>query len=146
MQQTQKGNLKNPNIKGVWFETEYQRNYPFKTLASSVIGFTSAGNVGTTGLENYYNDTLNGVNGREYGYLNADNDFQKTVIAAQNGNTLYTTIDANIQSIVEDKIKLFSDTYANNAREGLGAENIAVIIENPKNGDILAMANYPNLI
>ncbi len=67
-----KGNLKNPNIKGVWFETEYQRNYPFKTLASSVIGFTSAGNVGTTGLENYYNDTLNGVNGREYGYLNAD--------------------------------------------------------------------------
>mgnify|MGYP000246605021 CR=1 FL=1 len=83
MQQTKKGNLKNPNIKGVWFETEYQRNYPFKTLASSVIGFTSAGNVGTTGLENYYNDTLNGVNGREYGYLNADNDFQKTVIAAQ---------------------------------------------------------------
>nr|WP_306764210.1 penicillin-binding protein 2 [Agathobacter rectalis] len=140
----EKGNLKNPNIKGVWFETEYQRNYPFKTLASSVIGFTSAGNVGTTGLENYYNDTLNGVNGREYGYLNADNDFQKTVIAAQNGNTLYTTIDANIQSIVEDKIKLFSDTYANNAREGLGAENIAVIIENPKNGEILAMANYPN--
>lgn len=140
----EKGNLKNPNIKGVWFETEYQRNYPFKTLASSVIGFTSAGNVGTTGLENYYNDTLNGVNGREYGYLNADNDFQKTVIAAQNGNTLYTTIDANIQSIVEDKIKLFSDTYANNAREGLGAENIAVVIENPKNGEILAMANYPN--
>ena len=96
---------------GVWFETEYQRNYPFKTLASSVIGFTSAGNVGTTGLENYYNDTLNGVNGREYGYLNADNDFQKTVIAAQNGNTLYTTIDANIQSIVEDKIKPVSYTH-----------------------------------
>jgi len=73
--------------------------------------------------------------------FSADNDFQKTVIAAQNGNTLYTTIDANIQSIVEDKIKLFSDTYANNAREGLGAENIAVVIENPKNGEILAMAS-----
>ena len=43
--------------------------------------------------------------GREYGYLNAANDFQKTVIAAQNGNTLYTTIDANIQSIVEDVYK-----------------------------------------
>ena len=139
-----KGNLKNPNIKGVWFETEYQRNYPFGTLASSVIGFTSSGNVGTTGLENSYNDTLNGVNGREYGYLNSDNDFQKTVIPAEDGDTLYTTIDANIQSIVEDKIKLFSDTYANNAREGLGAENIAVVIENPKNGEILAMADYPN--
>ncbi len=139
-----KGNLKNPNIKGVWFETEYQRNYPFGTLASSVIGFTSSGNVGTTGLENSYNDTLNGVNGREYGYLNSDNDFQKTVIPAEDGDTLYTTIDANIQSIVENKIKLFSDTYANNARDGLGAENIAVVIENPKNGEILAMADYPN--
>ena len=96
-----KGNIKNPNIKGVWLETEYQRNYPFGTLASSVIGFTSSGNVGTTGLENSYNDTLNGVNGREYGYLNSDNDFQKTVILAEDGNTLYTTRDANIQSIVE---------------------------------------------
>ena len=140
----EKGNLKNPNIKGVWFETEYQRNYPFGTLASSVIGFTSSGNVGTTGLENSYNDTLNGVNGREYGYLNSDNDFQKTVIPAEDGDTIYTTIDANIQSIVEEKIKLFSDTYANNARDGLGAENIAVVIENPKNGEILAMADYPN--
>lgn len=139
-----KGNIKNPNIKGVWLETEYQRNYPFGTLASSVIGFTSSGNVGTTGLENSYNDTLNGVNGREYGYLNSDNDFQKTVIPAEDGNTLYTTIDANIQSIVESKIKEFSDTYANNARDGLGAENISVVIENPNNGEILAMADYPN--
>ena len=76
--------------------------------------------------------------------LHRHGKFLFSVIAAQNGNTLYTTIDANIQSIVEDKIKLFSDTYANNAREGLGAENIAVVIENPKNGEILAMANYPN--
>lgn len=140
----EKGNKINPNIKGIWFETEYQRNYPFGTLASSVIGFTSSGNVGTTGLENSYDDTLNGVNGREYGYLNSDNDFQKTVIPAQDGNTLYTTIDANIQSIVEAKIKEFSDTYSNNAREGLGAENIAVIIQNPNNGEILAMADYPS--
>lgn len=140
----EKGNSLNPDIKGVWFETEYQREYPFDTLASAVIGFTSSGNVGTTGLENYYDDTLNGTNGREYGYLNSDNNFEKTVIAATDGDTLYTTIDANIQSIVETKIKEFADTYANNAREGAGAENIAVIIENPNNGEILAMASYPN--
>ncbi len=137
------GDLVNPNIKGVWFETEYQRNYPFGTMASSVIGFTSSGNVGTTGLENSYNDVLNGVNGREYGYLNADNDFEKTVIPAENGDTLYTSIDANVQAIVENKIKEFSDTYANNAREGFGAEDIAVIIMNPNTGEIIAMADYP---
>ena len=71
----EKGNKVNPNIKGVWFEKEYQRTYPYKSLAASVIGFTSSGNVGTTGLENYYDDTLNGVNGREYGYLNSDSKF-----------------------------------------------------------------------
>lgn len=100
-----KGNKVNPDIKGVWFEKEYQRNYPFGSLASSVIGFTSSGNVGTTGLENYYNSTLNGINGREYGYLDSDSDFEKTVIDAQDGDALVTSIDANIQSIVEEKSK-----------------------------------------
>ena len=54
----EKGRSVNPNIKGVWFEKEYQREYPYGSLASSVIGFTAAGNVGVNGLENYYNDTL----------------------------------------------------------------------------------------
>lgn len=139
----EKGNVINKNIKGVWFETEYQRRYPFGTMASSMIGFTSAGNVGTTGLENYYNDILNGVNGREYGYLNTDSDFEKTVVEPKNGDTLVTTIDANIQSIVEKKIDEFSKAYSNNARTGAGAENIAVVIANPQNGEILAMADYP---
>ena len=97
----------NPNIKGVWFEKEYQRTYPYDSLAASVIGFTSSGNVGTTGIENYYDDVLNGVNGREYGYLNSDSNFEKTVIPAQDGSTLVTSIDSNIQSIVENKIKKF---------------------------------------
>ena len=137
------GDKINPFIKGVWFETEYQREYPFGNLASSLIGFTSAGNVGTTGLENYYSDTLNGVNGREYGYLNSDNDFEKNIVSPQDGDTLVTSIDANVQSIVEAKIKEFSETYKDNAREGVGAEDIAVIIMNPNTGEIVAMADYP---
>ena len=141
----EKGNKINPNIKGVWFEKEYQRYYPFDTLASNVSGFTSAGDVGTTGLENYYDDVLNGLYGREYGYLNDDNDFEKTVIPAQDGYNLVTTIDANIQSIVEDKINDFNLTYTNNYREGeAGAENIAVIVMDPNSGEIKAMAQYPN--
>lgn len=141
----EKGNKINPNIKGVWFEKEYQRYYPYGTMASNVIGFTSAGDVGTTGLENYYDETLNGVTGREYGYLNSDNDFEKTVIPAEDGNNLIISIDANIQSIVEEKINDFNMTYTNNYREGeAGAENIAVLIMNPNTGEILAMAQYPN--
>lgn len=139
----EKGKPVNPNINGVWFEKEYQRSYPYGNLAASVIGFTSAGNVGTTGLENYYDDVLNGVNGREYGYLNSDSDFEKTVISARDGNTLVCSIDSNIQSIVEEKIREFNEKYKNNYFEDDGSVNTAVIIMNPNNGEILAMADYP---
>ena len=138
-----KGKRVNPNIKGVWFEKEYLRSYPFSSMACSVIGFTSSGNVGTIGLENYYNDTLNGINGRQYGYLNSESDFEKTVIAPTDGNTLVTTIDANIQSIVEKKIAEFNAAYTNNDREGRGSLNTSLIIMNPNTGAILAMADYP---
>ena len=137
------GKKVNPNIKGVWFEKEYQRRYPFDSLASSVLGFVSSGNVGTVGLENFYNDTLNGINGREYGYLNSESDFEKTVIAPQDGNTLVTTIDANIQSVVEKKILEFNAAYTNNHRDGAGSINTAVIVMNPNTGAVLAMAEYP---
>lgn len=139
-----KGKKVNPNIKGVWFEKVYQRRYPFNSMASSVLGFVSAGDVGTIGLENYYNDILNGINGREYGYLNSESDFEKTVIAPQDGSTLVTTIDANIQSVVEKKILELNAAYTNNYREGDGSLNTAVIIMNPNTGAILAMADYPN--
>lgn len=137
------GNKVNPNIKGVWFETEYQRKYPLSTLASATVGFVSDGNVGTVGLEKYYDSTLNGIDGREYGYLNSDNAIEKTVIPAENGKNLYCSIDANVQTIVENKIKEFADTYKNNARTGDGAEEIAVVMMNPNTGEIIAMADYP---
>ena len=139
----EKGKKVNPNIKGVWFEKEYQRRYPFDSLASSVLGFVSSGNVGTIGLENYYNSTLNGINGREFGYLNAESEFEKTVIAPQDGSTLVTTIDANIQSVVEKKILEFNAAYTNNYRDGAGSLNTAVIVMNPNTGAIIAMAEYP---
>ena len=97
------------------------------------------------GLENYYNSTLNGINGREFGYLNTDNNFEKTIKQATNGNNIVTTIDANIQSVVEDKIREFNEAYTGAYREGdAGASHIGVLIMDPNNGDVLAMANYPN--
>lgn len=135
----------NPDIKGVWFEKEYQREYPYGPLASAVVGFTAAGNVGVNGLENYYSSVLNGVNGRQYGYLNTDNNFEKMLKPAKNGNTVVSTIDMNIQSVVEAKIAEFNEAYAGTFRtEDAGATHIGVVLMNPSNGDVLAMANYPN--
>lgn len=139
-----KGDEKMGMINGVWFEEEYIRRYPNKTLACDVIGFTGTDNNGTFGLEEYYNDTLNGTNGREYGYLNDDSTLERTTVPAVDGSTLVTTIDANIQAICEKYIKQFNEEHLNEAREGSGAYNIAVIIQDCTNGDIKSMATYPD--
>lgn len=134
----------NPNIKGIWFEEEYERTYPNGSLACDLIGFTGKDNVGSYGLEEYYNDTLNGINGREYGYLNDDSTLERTTKSAIDGNTIVTTIDGNIQSIVEKYLKKFNTDNQNVARDGNGAYNIGCIMMNVNTGEILAMASYPN--
>lgn len=132
-------------INGVWFEEEYIRRYPNNTLACDVIGFTGTDNNGTYGLEEYYNDILNGTNGREYGYLNNDSALERKTVAAVDGYTLVSTIDANIQAICEKYIKQFNTEHAGEYREGeLGACNIGLIIQDCNNGDIKAMASYPD--
>lgn len=135
---------KYPNIKGIWLEEQYQRKYPNNSLASSVIGFTTSDNVGTFGLEEYYNDTLNGTNGREYGYMNADSDLERTTIPATDGDSLVTTIDSNVQSIVEEKLKDFNDEYSGAVHDGNGAEHVGCIIMDVDSGSVIAMADYPS--
>ncbi len=124
----------NQRIRGVWFEDEYKRLYPYGTLACSVIGFTSAdGSEGNGGIEQYYNDTLIGVNGREYGYLNDDSDLEAVIKPAQNGNTIMSTIDVYIQQLVEERIRQW--------KESMGSKHIGVVVMDPDNGEILAMAS-----
>lgn len=130
-------------IKGIWFEEEYKRTYPGNTLACDVIGFTTSDNVGSYGLEEYYNDILSGTPGREYGYLNDDSNLQRTTISAEDGNSVVSTIDINIQSIVEKYLKKFDEQYRDNAHEGCGALNAGCIIMEVNTGRILAMASYP---
>lgn len=130
-------------VTGIWFEKEYIRMYPYGSLAANVIGFITAGNEGVTGLEKYYNDTLNGINGRQYGYLDSDNDFQKNIINPTDGHTLCTTLDLNVQMVVEQKIKAFNDSLSN-GEYGLGSKNTAVIVMDPNSGEIYAMASYPS--
>lgn len=138
-----KDTKKYPGIKGIWFEEEYRRIYPNNTLACDVIGFTSADNTGAYGLEEYYNDTLNGTTGREYGYLNEDANLERTTKPAIDGNSIVTTIDSNIQSIVERHLEEFNEAHKNVAREGNGANNLGCIIMEVNTGNVLSMASYP---
>lgn len=135
---------KHPNVKGIWLEEDYIRKYPYNSLASDVIGFSNADDVGTIGLEASYNAILNGVDGREYGYLEEGALLERTIKEAENGNTIVSTIDAELQKIVEKHILEFDKTYRNNAEKGNGSLNTAVIIADPQSGEILAQASYPN--
>ncbi|MBR2037185.1 MAG: hypothetical protein IKA09_05590 [Lachnospiraceae bacterium] len=128
------------HIKGIWFEEEYIRKYPYRTLASDVLGFTGKDNAGQFGLEEYYNDVLNGTTGREYGYLNDDSELQRTIKPADNGHSIVSTLDLNIQRIVETVIDNYNEELRDNFRAGDGAENMAVIVMDVNNGSVLAMA------
>lgn len=106
-------------VKGVWFEDEYKRIYPYNNLACELIGFSSGdGTQGNWGMEQYYNDELAGTNGREYGYLNDDSNLERVTVKPQNGYTLVSTIDATAQQIVEEHIANFNAT--------IGAKNVAM--------------------
>lgn len=119
---------------GVWFEDEYRRVYPFNDLACNVIGFASADSAGGTGgIEQFYNDQLIGINGREYGYLNEETNLERVIKPASNGNTIVSTIDVNIQQIAEKYIDEWESTTGSNMS--------AALVMNPQNGEILAMTN-----
>ena len=134
------------NVQGIYFEDDYKRVYPLESLACDVIGFTDAGNTADWGLEGYYNNTLNGTNGRKFGYLSNDTDQAQTIVEAVDGKNLTTTLDATIQGIVEKYIEAFNTALSagpNNVagEQKKGAENIGVIIEDPNTGEILAMGS-----
>ena len=125
----------------MWLEEDFERTYPYGSLASDVIGFTYSGNQGATGIESAYNSVLNGTDGREYGYFDSESSMERTVKAAKDGNTVVSTIDVTLQGIVEDCIKEFNDELAEDGE--LGSKNTAVIIADPNTGEILAEASYP---
>ena len=127
--------IKKQKIYGVWFEDSYRRDYPYNELACSVVGFSDAsGTAGVGGVEQYYNDILSGVNGREYGYLNDDADLEKVVKSAENGNSLILTIDASIQQSVEKHLEEWKNGE-------IGSKSAACVVMDPNNGEILAMAS-----
>lgn len=122
-------------IKGIWFEEEYKREYPYSTVACDVIGFCSDTNVGAWGIENQYNEQLNGTYGRRYGYYDSELNLVQTVKAATNGYTIKSTIDVNVQGIMEQHIEKYM--------HDIGAKNIGCILMNPNTGAVIAMGSDP---
>lgn len=120
-------------VTGVYFAESFQRVYPNDSAACHLIGFTSDGNVGQWGIERYYNDDLNGVNGRTYNYLNEDGKMESTTVEAVNGNSVVTTINLEIQKAIEARRQAF-DTET-------GSKMTTITVMNPNNGEILGMTS-----
>lgn len=121
------------NTKGVWFEKQYKRMYPYNTLACSVLGFSNGNNEASLGIESSYSDELNGVEGREYGYMDAENNMEMVIKDAEDGNSVISSIDMNIQRIVQSAIEKYMKKYQ--------PKRIAVVIADPNTGEILAMSD-----
>ncbi|MBR2289804.1 MAG: PASTA domain-containing protein [Clostridia bacterium] len=125
---------------GINIDEDFKRYYPNGSLASTLIGFCGTDNTGLTGLEARWNDTLVGTSGVLTATLDvhgdAISDEDEEYVAPENGSNIYLTIDSNIQKIAEKYLKEAVDT--NHAGYG------GVILMDPQDGDILAMANYPD--
>ena len=126
---------------GINIDEDSKRYYPYNELASNLIGFCSSDNVGLWGIEERWNDILTGTSGKIVTAKNVNgeaiSDENEQYVAAENGSNIYLTIDAKIQAIAEKYLE--QAVTENKCTKGGN-----VIIMNPQNGDILAMATYPD--
>ncbi len=126
-------------LDGVMIDEDYKRYYPYGELASKVLGFTGADNQGIIGLEVYYESTLKGTDGKILTLTNAkgiemENEAENRIEPAA-GASLYTSLDVNIQEYVQQACE--------KALEAKNAKRVGMIVMNPQNGEIYAMANVP---
>ena len=126
---------------GINIDADTKRYYPYSNVASAIIGFCGNDNQGLSGIESKWDSVLTGTPGKIVSSKGSDQqeipNAEETYISAENGSDLTLTIDLNIQTIVEKYLKQAVDD--NNCKRGGN-----VIVMNPKNGDILAMASYPD--
>lgn len=122
-------------------DEDVKRYYPYDNLASNVIGFCGNNNQGLDGIELSYDDKLKGTSGKLTTAIDVTQDAipdkNEEYIAPENGSNIYLTIDSNIQTVAEKYLK--QAVEENNCTRGGN-----VIMMNPKTGEILAMATYPD--
>ena len=126
---------------GINIDEDTKRYYPYNNLASQVIGFSGSDNQGLDGIEAVYDDELKGEQGKIQKITDATggdiSDTSENYVPAIDGNDLVLTIDATIQGIAE---KYLEEACIDNKCTDGGN----IIVMNPKTGDVLAMAGYPN--
>lgn len=125
-------------LPGVMIDEDIERTYPYCTLAANVIGFVGKDNQGIIGLESKYEEYLKGKAGKILTQTDSKglrvSDAEERVEPIS-GDNLVTSIDVVIQQYAEQEIKA--------AVEAKGAKSGLIIVMNPQNGEIYAMANYP---
>ena len=109
------------------------------SLACNLIGFTYADNMADWGIEGYYSNVLNGMNGRQYGFLNTDSSAKQKIISPVNGKNVVSTIDVNVQQIIRNALEDYQTKMTAGPNGKQSAKNIGVIVMNPNNGEILGM-------
>ena len=126
-------------LSGVKVDEDYKRVYPYDELASKVLGFTGSDNQGIIGLESKYESVLKGQDGTILTFTDARGreveDLMENRVEPISGNVLQITMDYNIQS--------YCMQAAEKAYLQKEADNVSILVMNPQNGEILAMANYP---
>ncbi|MCM8833298.1 MAG: penicillin-binding protein 2, partial [Candidatus Omnitrophica bacterium] len=132
--------LKKLKLKGIYFENNYKRIYPYGKHACHILGYTDVDGRGIEGIEYFYDSFLKGKEGiylvLKDGLGNLIPSIRKKIIKEEKGKDIVLTIDSYIQFIVEEEIK--------NGFEKFTPKNISVIVMDPDSGEILALANYPN--
>ncbi|WP_281814228.1 peptidoglycan D,D-transpeptidase FtsI family protein [Vallitalea longa] len=128
--------ISNRKYKGLNLVESYKRIYPNNNMLSDVLGFVNNNKQGCWGVEESFEGYLRGEEGREFGVINDGKYIQNMYIEPKNGNDIILTIDQTIQYYLEEAIK------AN--LEVCKPKNIYAIATNPQNGEVLAMASYPD--
>lgn len=130
--------IRDANMPGVVVDEDVKRIYPYSSLAAQVIGFVGKDNQGIIGLEAKYDEYLEGQSGKILTLTDSKGveigEYQER-IEPVNGGSLVTTMDVVIQQYAEQT--LAKAVEAKQAKSGM------IIVINPQNGEIYAMANYP---
>jgi len=124
-------------LRGIYFQSESKRFYPKRTLAASVLGYVGMDDKGLAGIERSFQEELNGVNGRVVFTLDARRKmFGRVEQPPQPGSNIVLTLDEKIQYIAEKELA--------QAMEETRAKSGTVVVQNPRTGEILALANAPS--
>ena len=102
-------------------------------MGCNVIGFARDDGMDGSGGSSSTTTHADGNQRQEYGYLNDDSNLERVIKPASNGNTVVSTIDTNVQKIVEK--------YITEWEQEVGSKRVGVIVMDPNNGEVLAMAN-----